>query len=147
MDMSLAFLSSNDGKRCFCQYSHSSCSFRVFPERACSALYETPQSGNRHASRRRQQTATQHDISEYAVNEATPTDAYFKSVMAHLESLAGKSQNTLAVKGRYLNKWISWLKLGVTSIQAFETSIQTLMPALFSCWGAGAPSHTGLASA
>jgi hypothetical protein len=118
---------------------------RRFHERSAALLYE-PSQYNQNVSRRHRKNAGR-DISEYLVDEPAPTDACFKNILAHLTSLAGKSPAALAIMRRYLDQWSRWLRLGITSIQAFETSVQTLMPALFSCWGAGARSILDLASA
>ena len=104
---------------------------RRFRERA-APLYETPQAG--HASRRRQQTAAPPDISEYSVSEPPPSNEYLEGVIQHLMSLAARSSDALAAMRRRFGLWISWLKSGLSTIGDFATSVQNLMPCMFSCF-------------
>lgn len=109
---------------------------RRFHERA-AALYE-PSQGNRNVSRRYKETVSDRDISEYLVNEPAPTDGYFKDILAHLLTLAAQKPDTLATMRRYVGKWSRWLKLGLTTSNDFEVSVQNHLPGIFSCWAPGA---------
>ena len=105
---------------------------RSFHERS-SALYESLQ-GNRNVSRRYKRNPHGRDISEYQVNEPAPTDAYFKDILTHLLSLAASRPDTLATLRRYVGQWTRWLKLGLSSLTAFEECVQALLPSIASCW-------------
>jgi hypothetical protein len=105
---------------------------RRFHERA-AALYEPSQS-NRNVSRRYKKTASDRDISEYQVNEAAPTDAYFNDTLTHLLSLAASRPDVLANLRRYVGQWSRWLKLGLSTIKDFELSVQVFLPSISSCW-------------
>jgi RNA-directed DNA polymerase len=105
---------------------------RRFHERA-AALYE-PSHTCKNISRRHHKTVAYRDISEYQVNEAAPTDDYFKNIIAHLLSLAARIPDALATTRQYIGKWACWLKLGLSSIEEFESYVQALLPSVFSCW-------------
>ncbi len=97
-----------------------------------TALYE-PSQGNGNRSHSFQRNPHGRDISEYHVNEPAPTEGYFQEIFAHLLSSAGRKPGTLATMQRYVQKWASWLASGISTIKAFEQSVQTLLPSLFSC--------------
>jgi len=109
---------------------------RRFHERA-TALYE-PSQANRNISRRYKRNVHGRDVSEYQVNEPAPTEVYFQNILAHLLSLAAHKPDTLVIMRRYTGLWARWLKLGLSSLKAFEHSVQTLLPSIASCWGPGA---------
>jgi hypothetical protein len=67
------------------------------------------------------------------VTEAAPTDAYFQNILTHLVSLAAHKLDILVTMRQYVGKWARWLKLGLSTIEEFETNVQTLLPSLFSC--------------
>ena len=113
---------------------------RRFGDRS-AALYESPQT-NKNISRRYRKTIAHRDISEYHVNEPAPTDDYFQSIIARLLTLAARSSATLAAMRQYFRKWACWLKLGLSSIEGFETYVQTLLPGISSCWMHGAACFT-----
>jgi RNA-directed DNA polymerase len=105
---------------------------RRFHERAV-ALYE-PSQGNRNVSRRYKRNPHQRDISEYQVNEPAPTEAYCQNILGHLLALAAHKRDALATMRRYVGQWARWLKLGRSSLTAFEGCVQTLLPSISSCW-------------
>jgi hypothetical protein len=112
---------------------------RRFHERA-TALYETPQSGNNQAHRRRRhapKTVVSRDISEYLVSEAAPTNTYLESVLQNLLALAARSPDTFAAMRRRFDLWKSWLKSGITNLEEFATSVQNFLPCMFSCFMQG----------
>jgi hypothetical protein len=74
----------------------------------------------------------------YQVNEPTPTDDYFQGILSLLLSLAAQRRDMFVTMRRYVGKWTRWLKLGSSTLKEFETSVQTLLPTIFSCWIAGA---------
>ena len=104
---------------------------RRFHERG-TALYEQGQ-GNRNISHRKNKNPQYRDISEYQVDEPAPTEKYVKNSLNHLFALAAQKPETLAPMRRYLRKWTSWLTLGLSMRDEFETSVQILLPSLFSC--------------
>jgi hypothetical protein len=107
---------------------------RRFLTRA-TALYESSQP-NRNVSRRYKRNASHgRDISVYQVNEPAPIDDYFQSILSHLLSLAAQKNDTFATMRRYVRYWTRWLK--ISTLKEFETSVQTLLPTIFSCWIAG----------
>jgi Reverse transcriptase (RNA-dependent DNA polymerase) len=108
---------------------------RRFHERA-AALYE-PLPGNRNVSRS-QRNPHGRDISEYHVNEPAPTEEYCRSLLRYLLTLAAPKPDTLATLRRYVGQWACWLKFGLSTITAFETCVQTLLPSIASCWISGA---------
>ena len=117
---------------------------RRFHERA-TALYETPQPGNNHTSRRRrhsQKTVASRDISEYFVNEAAPTNAYLEGVLQNLFGMAAWSPDKLAAMRRRFDLWKNWLKFGITTIEEFATSVQNFLPCMFSCFMQGTAAPT-----
>ena len=83
-------------------------------------------------------TATDRDISVYQVNEAAPTDAYFKGALERLMAQAASKPDTLAGMRRYVGQWNLWLRLGLSTVEGFGNSVQTLLPSVFSCWTPGA---------
>jgi hypothetical protein len=105
---------------------------RRFSERA-AALYERSQAKGTSGHGRRN-TAARRDISVYEVNEAAPTEAYASDILARLMSRAARSPDTLARMRRYLGKWATWLKLGLSTIEEFEPCVQSFLPCIFSCW-------------
>lgn len=82
--------------------------------------------GNRNVSRRYQRKPHHRDISEYHVNEPAPTEEYFRNILKHLLALAAHKPDTLATLRRYVGQWAHWTKLGLSTITAFETCVQTL---------------------
>jgi hypothetical protein len=100
---------------------------RRFQERS-SALYEKGQ-GNRNIK----QTIHGRDISEYQVDESAPTEEYVKNIITHLLARGVQKPGILALMRRYIRKWTSWLTSGLSMINEFETSLQILLPSLFSC--------------
>jgi RNA-directed DNA polymerase len=102
-----------------------------------TALYEHSP-GNRNVSRRYQRKPHHRDISEYHVNEPAPTEEYFRNILKHLLSKAAHRPDTLATLRRYVGQWAHWTKLGLSTITAFETCVQTLLPSIASCWIPGA---------
>jgi hypothetical protein len=108
-------------------------SIRRFHERI-TALYEQPQV-NRNVSRRYKKK--DRDISLYQADEEAPTDVDFK--LNRLQSLASMHSDRLAIMRRYVGQWARWLKLGLSSIEKFETYVQTFLPSLLSCWTPGLP--------
>jgi hypothetical protein len=112
---------------------------RRFSERA-AALYERSQAKgtSRHG---RRNTAARRDISVYEVNEAAPTEAYASDILARLMSRAARSPDTLARMRRYLGKWARWLKLGISTIEGFDTYVQSFLPCIFSCWMPNGVAH------
>lgn len=104
---------------------------RRFYERM-TALYEQPQTGQNISQRYRKSTGR--DISIYPANEAAPSDVIFKRKLSHLWSLAAQMSDVLARMRRYLGQWVRWLKSGLSTLEEFATSIQTLMPSIYSCW-------------
>jgi RNA-directed DNA polymerase len=106
---------------------------RRFHERAL-ALYEPSQPRKNESRRFRKNAAVSRDISEYLVNEAEPTNGFFQNILKHLLTLAAQKPGTLAIMRRYVGQWACWLKLGLSTIEAFETSVRTLLPGIFSCW-------------
>ena len=113
---------------------------RRFHERA-NALYERPLT--RTISRRYQKTAAGRDISLYQVNEAPPSDDYFKNFLLSLLALASSNPDKVKRLRRYVGQWARWLKLGLSSIEAFAVSVQTALPSLFSCWSQGTSAFAG----
>jgi RNA-directed DNA polymerase len=113
---------------------------RRFHERA-NALYERPLTKT--ISRRYQKTAAGRDISLYQVNEAAPSDDYFKNFLISLLARASHNPDKVKRLRRYIGQWARWLKLGLSSIEAFAVCVQTLLPSLFSCWSPGACSSAG----
>lgn len=109
---------------------------RRFHERA-TALYEQSQP-NRNVSRRYKKTSHGRDISVYQVNEPAPTDDYFQGILSHLLSLAAQRPDMIATMRRYVGQWTRWLKLGLSTIKEFESSVQSFLPTISSCWIAGA---------
>ena len=110
---------------------------RRFHERA-TALYEQSQPSRNLSRRYKKNSATCRDISLYQANEAAPTDGYFKNILTHLLDLAAKMPDALATSRRYVGQWARWLKLGLASIKAFESSVLTFLPSVSSCWTPGA---------
>lgn len=108
---------------------------RCFHERAL-ALYETSQ-GKRDRPNPYKRMVDR-DISEYQVNEPAPIDAYFQHILAHLLSLAGASSDTVASLRRHFGQWTCWLKLGLSTINDFETCVTNHLPSISSCWMKGA---------
>lgn len=98
-----------------------------------SALYE-PSQDNRNVSRHHKRNPHGRDISEYHVNEPAPTEDYVQNIFAELSA---RAPGTLAIMRKYLGKWARWLRLGLSTIKAFETSVQMLLPSVFSCWTPG----------
>jgi hypothetical protein len=113
---------------------------RRFHERS-SALYE-PLQGNRKVSHRYKRNLHGRDISEYQVNEPAPTEEYFQNILHNLLALATHKPDTLAILRRYVGRWARWLKSGLSTITAFEVSVQTLLPGISSCWIPGAKVFT-----
>jgi hypothetical protein len=105
---------------------------RRFSERA-TALYECPQVKGTSRPYGRNRTVGR-DVSEYQVNEAAPTEAYASDILARLMLRAARSPDTLARMRRYLGKWATWLKLGLSTIEEFEPYVQSFLPCIFSCW-------------
>jgi hypothetical protein len=93
-------------------------------ERA-SALYE-PSQGNRNISRQRKGNSHGRDISEYQVNEPAPTEEEGQNIFARLMALAANVPGTLATLRKHIGQWARWLRLGISTIKSFETSVQTL---------------------
>ncbi len=112
---------------------------RRFHERA-AALYESPKTRKNVSRRYKKNGAVNRDISVYQVNEAAPTDAYFKGTLTRLLTLAASKPDALAGMLRYIELWKRWLKLGLSTIEGFETYLQTLLPSIMSCWAAAATS-------
>ena len=108
---------------------------RRFHERAY-ALYEPSQ--KRNVSRRYKKTGSNRDISEYQANEAAPTDGYFKDTLTHLLTLAAQKPDVLTRMRRYVGQWSRWLRLGLSTSNDFEVSVQNHLPGIFSCWVPGA---------
>ena len=110
---------------------------RRFHERA-SVLYEQPP-GMKPSHRASYRTHGR-DISVYPVHEAAPTNQTFQeSLTALLERASKKPEGTKRIRG-YVGKWARWLKLGLSALEEFDTSVQTHLPCLFSCWSHGVPS-------
>ncbi len=109
---------------------------RRFHERT-AALYEPPQD-NRNVSRRYKKTVSNRDISEHQANEPAPTDAYFSNNLAHLLSLAAQKPDTVAKMRRYVGQRSRWLRLGLSTSNDFEVSVQNHLPGIASCWVPGA---------
>lgn len=105
---------------------------RRFHERS-TALYE-----HSHLSRRYKKNLPDRDISLYQANEAAPTNVSFQEILRDLQMMACKKPELGAALQRYLGQWARWLKLGLSTIVAFESDVQTQLPCLFSCWSAGA---------
>ncbi len=110
---------------------------RRFHERV-TALYEQSQNSRNVSRRYKKNSATSRDISLYQVSEAAPTDRYFKNILTHLLDLADKKPDALATTRRYVGQWARWLKLGLSTIKGFESSVQALLPSVSSCWTPGA---------
>jgi len=109
---------------------------RRFYERA-AALYE-PLQGNRNVSRRYKRNPHGRDISEYQVNETAPTDAYFKNILIHLLSLSAQKPDTFATLRKYVGQWTRWLTSGLSTLNEFETYVESQLPGISSCWMPGA---------
>ena len=74
----------------------------------------------------------------YHVNEEAPSDEDFKNLYnAHL-ALTQKQPDKMKRMRRYVEQWTCWLQLGLTMIKELETSVQALLPSLFSHWSTGA---------
>jgi hypothetical protein len=110
---------------------------RRFHERA-TALYEPSQTNRNVSSRYKRNAPHGRDISQYQVNESAPTDAWFRNILIQLTSLGAQKPDRIATMRRYVRAWTRWLKLGSSTLKEFETSVQTLLPTIFSCWIAGA---------
>jgi RNA-directed DNA polymerase len=109
---------------------------RRFHERA-TALYERPQT-TKTVSRRYRKSVPDRDISLYQVDEKAPCDEDVKNLVLSLEARASKQPDILKRMRLYTGQWARWLKCGLSTIKEFETSVQTLLPSLFSCWSQGA---------
>jgi len=109
---------------------------RRFHERAAT-LYE-PSQISKNRCRRYKKTVSDRDISDYQVNEAAPTDEYFKNILAYLLSRAALKPDIFATMRRYVGRWTRWLKSGLRTLTAFDTSVQMQLPCIFSCWIQGA---------
>ena len=109
---------------------------RRFHERG-AALYE-PSQYKRNVSRQHKSNPHGRDISEYMVNEPAPTEEDVQSILTQLLVSASQRPGALATMRQYVRKWASWLALGMSTIKEFETSVQTLLPSLFSCLRSGA---------
>ena len=105
-------------------------------ERA-SALYE-PSHGNRNVTRHNKRNLHGRDISEYQVNEPAPTEEEVQNNFAQLLTLAAHAPGTLAIMRKYIGQWARWLRLGLSTIKAFEECVQMLLPSVFACWAPGA---------
>jgi hypothetical protein len=78
------------------------------------------------------------DISEYQVNEPAPTEEGVQNNFAQLLALAAHAPGTLAIMRKYIGQWTRWLRLGLSTIKAFETSDPMLLPSVSACWTPGA---------
>ena len=107
-----------------------------FHERAI-ALYEQSQDPGK--TRHYKKNTTERDISLYQVNEEAPTNAEFQNILTQLWCLTAKLPDTLAIMRRYIGQWSRWLKIGLTSLNEFMTSVETHLPGIFSCWTPGMP--------
>lgn len=105
---------------------------RRFHERL-TALYE-----HSHPSRRYKKNLPDRDISQYQVNEAAPTNAYFQEILRAFQTMVIKKPEMGATMQRYFGRWARWLKLGLSAIAGFESDVQAQLPCLFSCWSQGA---------
>ena len=103
---------------------------RRFHERA-TALYEQPRTNGNVSQRHRH---VDRDISQYPANEAAPTDAQFQSILAHLLSLAAQKPEILADMRRYVEQWACWLKIGLSTLAGFVSSVQTCLQSIILCW-------------
>ena len=114
--------------------------FRRFHERSL-ALYEHPPKTN---YRRHKKAASGRDISLYQADEVAPNDDTFKNFLITLQTMISHQPDTMKRMRRYLGQWTHWLKLGLSTIKEFATSVETHLPSLFSCWRPGAMESHGL---
>ncbi len=105
-----------------------------FHERAI-ALYEQSQDPGK--TRHYKKNTTKRDISLYQVNEEAPTNAEFQNILTQLWKMTAKLPDTLAIMRRYIGQWSRWLKIGLTSLNEFMTSVEIHLPGIFSCWTPG----------
>ncbi len=72
-----------------------------------------------------------------------PCDDYFKNFLISLLSLASSTPDKIKRLRRYVGQWARWLKLGLSSMEAFAACVQTALPSLFSCWSLGPCAFSG----
>ena len=106
-------------------------------ERA-TVLYEQTQDTSNISRPRRKYCSDTRDISLYQVNEEAPTDEYFQTGLTNLFGRASKQPDTLVKLRRYVGKWACWTRLGLSTIKAFDQSVQMQLPGISSCWIQGA---------
>jgi hypothetical protein len=66
---------------------------------------------------------TPRDTSEYLASEAAPTNSYLEVVLHNLLGITVRSPDILAAMRRRFDLWKSWLKLGLTTIEDFASSV------------------------
>ena len=104
---------------------------------ATRPLYE-PSHGYRNVSRQNKRNPHGRDMSEYQVNESAPTEEEVHSTFSQLWALTAQAPDTLAILWKYIGQWARWLRLGLSTIKAFEECVQMLLPSVFACWAPGA---------
>ncbi len=104
---------------------------RRFHERG-TALYE-PSQGNRNVSNYHKKNPHGRDISEYRVNEPTPTEEEVKDILTTMLDPAARKPQTLVTLRRYVGQWIRWLKCGLSTLKELEACVQALLPSLYCC--------------
>ena len=115
--------------------------------KAAAALYENPQSGDTSSHRGREPAASR-DISEYAVTEEAPTNAYLDGVIRHLPSSRREQADILVALRRRFGLGKARLKSGLTALAGFAENLQKFLPCLFSHFSLGsAAPHDGAGDA
>ena len=61
----------------------------------------------------------------------------FQNILTQLWKMTAKLPDTLAIMRRYIGQWSRWLKIGLTSLNEFMTSVEIHLPGIFSCWTPG----------
>jgi hypothetical protein len=103
---------------------------RRFHERAV-VIYDHPPE----TLSRRQRSHTGRDISEYPVNEEAPCDDMLRDIITSLVDNTFGVQDVSKRIRQYIGQWSRWVRIGLSTIDAFIVSIKTHLPSLASCWG------------
>ena len=105
---------------------------RRMSERATALYEETHNPSPRGRPSRR---VHKRDISNYDVNEAPPSNSFFKRQRTMFSELASQLGSHSCVLRQYIKKWAGWLKSGLAdTLIKFEHSIMMHLPDLYDVW-------------